>query len=84
MEQVKLSNYNLISRRDRDDGRQHGGIALFAKSDIADAITKILRSETAERLWLLLYTSHGPVLFCIWYRPPNSGEMATIRSLFDG
>ena len=78
---ISISNYTLISRRDRDDGRTHGGVALFARSNIEDEVTLFLRSDSAERLWHILHTSHGPVLLCIWYRPPAPGEVESIRSM---
>ena len=79
IESVAISGYSLISRRDRRDGCG-GGIALFALSEIAENITLLEHSERHERSWHILHADIGPVLFCIWYRPPCAGETASIAS----
>ena len=67
---VCLTGYSLISRRDRGDGRQGGGVALFAASAFADNVVFIAHSGGYERSWRILHTSVGPLSFCVWYRPP--------------
>ena len=39
VEAVKLSGYDIICRRDRDDGRQRGGILVFASTPNALNVT---------------------------------------------
>ena len=67
---VCLTGYSLISWRDRGDGRQGGGVALFAASAFADNVVFIAHSDGYERSWHILHTSVGPLSFCVWYRPP--------------
>ena len=35
VEEVPLQEYELVARRDRDDGRKCGGVAVFAQMDQA-------------------------------------------------
>jgi hypothetical protein len=76
-----LIGYTLISRLDRRDGRQGGGIALFARDSIASNIVHIADSPLSERSWHILHTHQGPLLVGLWYRPPCYGEIASITSL---
>ena len=41
LEHRTLEGYTLVARRDRNDGRQGGGIAALAASDIAERVTLI-------------------------------------------
>ena len=67
---VCLTRYSLTSRRDRGDGRQGGGVALFAASAFADNVVFIAHSDGYERSWRhILHTSVGPLSVCVWYRP---------------
>ncbi len=68
-------------RRDRGDGRQGGGIAIFAEASIATSVTLLVDSTSAEGFWVLLHTNHGPFLLGAWHRPPESGETLSIESL---
>ena len=77
-----LSGYAVVSRLDRSDGRQGGGVALFVASDFADNVVLIAHSEACERSWHILHSSLGPLSFCVWYRPP-ADELDSIRS-FEG
>ena len=36
---VLLEGYELIARRDRDDGRKGGGVAVYAHSSVANGVT---------------------------------------------
>ena len=51
---VCLTGYSLIPRRDRNDGRQGGGVALFAASAFADNVVFIAHSDGYERSWHVL------------------------------
>ena len=51
---VCLTRYSLTSRRDRGDGRQGGGVALFAASAFADNVVFIAHSDGYERSWHVL------------------------------
>ena len=78
---IDLYGYALVSRRDRDDGRQGGGIALYCRPSLQNSITHLSDSKTCERSWHMLHTNQGPVLVGVWYRPPCYGEVLSIRSL---
>lgn len=75
-ETLKLPGYTLCSRRDRSSGA--GGVALFAKDGLAQTVVHLADSETHERSWHLVHTTQGPLLLCVWYRPPCRGETASV------
>ena len=81
VEHLTLEGYTLVARRDRNDGRQGGGIAAFATSDIAERVTLIQSSDDAERFWLMVHADQGPHLVGVWYRPPAPGETGTAATL---
>ena len=78
---VELEGYSIVARRDRKDGRQGGGVIVFARTDIANRLTLVEESMEAERVWLLLHSTTGPYLICAWYRPPDPGEVGSINTL---
>ena len=62
IQEISLEGYLLISRRDRGDGdddRQCGGVAIFAMQQHADRMTEMLKSRTAERIWVLVHSDLG-------------------------
>ena len=79
---LDISNYTLLGRRDRCDGREGGGIAVFARSDVFHSMVFIQVSDCFERMWYIIHTDIGPILTCCWYRPPCHGECESIRSLW--
>ena len=81
VEALRLSNYELVSRRDRP-ARQGGGIALYARWDVHPHIVHIRDSHILELSWHTLHSDAGPLLLGVWYRPPRRGEVASI-SVFD-
>ena len=83
VESTGLGGYTLISRRDRDDGRSGGGIALFAADCIAPQMVLLEKSEDHERAWHTIHSDIGPILCGVWYRPPCPGEISSIRSCED-
>ena len=73
IEKVSLTGYTLVVRRDRSfggDSSAGGGILLFVRSDVC-CVSHLFDSKVAERSWVLLHSDFGPILFCIWYRPPR-------------
>ena len=74
-----LDGYCLIGRRDR--GSACGGVAVFATAAVAPTVALLRKSETAERIWVLVHCDCGPLLVGCWYRPPCYGETASIESL---
>ena len=81
LKEVDLKGYTKVSRLDRRDGSGWGGIMLFAKEGYQDFIVHVGDSEAAERSWHILHTDRGLVSLCLWYRPPNRGEIDSISTL---
>ena len=79
VERIELGGYTMVSRRDRDDGRSGGGIAVFALDCVAGQIVFREHSQQHERSWHTIHSDIGPLLCCAWYRPPCAGEVESIR-----
>ena len=54
---------------------------MYARDDIASTVALVLTSTQDERIWCLINTLLGPVLLACWYRPPTTGEIASVHSL---
>ena len=80
-EKVDIERYELVGRRDREDGRKFGGVAVFAQSDLADSMTLMTASKVHERVWIVVHSDLGPLLIGVWYRPPEPGETDSIDTL---
>jgi hypothetical protein len=78
---VKLEGYASVARRDRRDGRKCGGILVFVDELVAPAVTLLEDSQQYGRSWLMIHTNTGPQLLGLWYRPPDSSEVGSIKSL---
>jgi len=76
-----LSTYSQVSRRDRKDGRQGGGIALYALVAIAKSLVHVGDSDNYEKAWHILHSNLGPILIAVWYRPPSYHECDAIATL---
>ena len=76
-----LTGYVLVSRLDRRTGQKGGGIALFARADVASQVVHIGDSLIHERSWHVVHVDNGPMLLGVWYRPPCRGEVQSIYSL---
>ena len=72
---VKLSGYHLVSQLNRRNAVRgdRGGIALYARDGFQDSVVHLADSPTDERAWYIIHADSGPVLLCLWYRPPSSG-----------
>ena len=79
-----LSGYTRVSRLDRRVGHPgRGGIALFALDRFAENIVHIADSPVDERSWHIIHCDTGPVLLCLWYRPPHRNEEVDSIRRFD-
>ena len=78
---ASLTGYSLVSRLDRRGGKSGGGIAVFARCDLALRIVHIADSAEFERSWHIVHTDHGRMLLAVWYRPPAYGDLASIFGL---
>ena len=76
-----LTGYVLVARRDRGGLRRKGGVAVFAKMEVARYVVFLENSEVSERSWLMIHSDNGPILFGAWYRRPSYGEVASIDIL---
>ena len=54
---VQIEGYSLMGRRDRRDGRECGGVAIFGISSQADSMTLLQTSDHAERMWVLVHSN---------------------------
>ena len=70
-----------VSRRDRLTNTHGGGIAAFAKAGFENTIVHIGNSIVAERSWHVVHSNRGPLLFGLWYRRPDPGEVLSVESL---
>ena len=77
IKELTFGGYTFVSRLDRRDGRQGGGIALFALPEVTACITLLDHAADVqhERSWHAPHGDLGPVLLCIWYRPPRPCEI---------
>ena len=81
--EIALTGYDLISRRDREDGRTGGGIAVFALKAISSSIVHIESSTDSERAWHIVHGTQCSFLLGCWYRPPKPGDITSISSFDD-
>ena len=79
-EHVDVEGFAVAARRDRNDGRTHGGVLVLVRIELRDAVTCIKECDDRERLWLIMRSIFGPMLLGCWYRPPDSGA-DSIQSL---
>ena len=61
----------LVSRKDKNEHSNRGGIAAFARSDLRNIVC-IAKSIHAERAWHFLHTDVGSIAIINWYRPGSS------------
>ena len=62
-EDVILPGYQVISRRDRSDQENRGGIISFARVDVFNIVC-VKVSADAERSWHYLHLDHGTIAIC--------------------
>ncbi len=72
---VPLSGYHLVSQLNRRNAVRgdRGGIALYAREGFENSVTHLRDSKVDERSWYIIHADSGPMLLCLWYRPPSSG-----------
>ena len=57
---ISLPGYLLAHRLDRRGGKCGGGIAFFARSDLASSVAHVGDSLDFERSWFVLHTNMDP------------------------
>jgi len=80
IENVYLEGYDVVARRDRNDGRKGGGVMVYALSSLSNRVTLVEESKTHERVWMVLHADTGPYLIGVWYRPPDPGEVVSVEA----
>ena len=65
IEEVQLPNYRIVSRRDRSEGENRGGIATYARLDIYNMVCVKISIES-ERVWHFLHLDVGTIAVCNW------------------
>ena len=76
-----IPGYIEIGRRDRGGLRQKGGVIMFVREDLVKYVVHLSNSENHERIWAVIHSDQGPILFGVWYRPASYGEIESIHSL---
>jgi hypothetical protein len=76
-----LEGFVKIYKGDRCKGG--GGIAIFARADIAARVTLLDDTSVDERCWITIHSDGGPYVACCWYRPPKQGETESIARFRD-
>ena len=68
---VNIPGYVVVSRRDRHDGANRGGILTLRRSDF-NCIVHIVDVENEERSWHFLKVGVDTILLGNWYRPGST------------
>ena len=71
IEDVQIQGYDVVSRRDRSDSPNRGGILTLKRSDF-NHIVHVSTSTHEERAWYLLNLDPEVILIGNWYRPGAS------------
>jgi hypothetical protein len=67
-ESVTIANYIVVSRRDRSERANRGGVLTLARSDF-NRLAHIENSTLEERSWHYLHMDSEILLLGNWYRP---------------
>ena len=77
-EEISLTEYRTISRRDRKEEENRGGILTLARKDF-NKIVHVENAASEERSWHFLHLGPEVILLGNWYRPGS-----TIHDSFEG
>ena len=80
---MRIEGYMLISWHDRADGRQGGGVAVFALKNVAHKVTHLGGSSVEERSWVVVHSDRGPDVIDAGTDLPHL-ERESIRSPKEG
>jgi len=78
---VQISGYEVVSRRDRKEKENRGGILTLQRDDF-NGLVHISNSESEERSWHFLRLGCDTILFANWYRP-GATEHDAFQALYD-
>lgn len=79
-ETLNIEGFKLY-RRDRT-GDNHGGVCVYAKSNVYSRRRTDLELQDIECIWIEINTQHRKFLLGTFYRPPNA-PAATLSSIED-
>ena len=74
VENISFPNYQVLSRRDRSETENRGGILTLIRQDATNAV-HIFNSVDAECSWHFLHLDVGCIAFGNWYRPPGAEDI---------
>ena len=72
-EEVRIHNYMTVSRKDRSDDPNRGGVLTLARKDF-NKLVFVEHSKAAERSWHFLHLDTDILLLGNWYRSPSSTD----------
>ena len=84
---VDIAGY-VCYRRDRNDGRQGGGVVCYVRQDLPVSLVRPVGEENVESLWLLYRQPRMPrsishLLLGVVYHPPKSVSHVTSTHIVD-
>ena len=71
VEHVNIPGYKIISRRDRHENENRGGILTLAREDF-NGLSHISNCSEEERSWHFMNLGAETILVGNWYRPGAS------------
>ena len=78
---VSISNYKVVSRRDRSTTENRGGVLTLTRADF-NKLVHIENSVEDERSWHFLHVDPEVLLLGNWYRP-GSSEHDSFSALYE-
>ena len=76
-----LAGYELVARKDNGTKAHGGGVLVYVNPSLATRVTFMGESRDADRVWVMIHSSHGPYLLGAWYRAPSAQVDDSITSL---
>ena len=74
-----IPGFMQLSRRDRSEKANRGGVIVYVRSDVNNAVA-LFDAPHAERSWHLIQRDSGSIAICNWYLPPNA-PMSELESI---
>ena len=67
---INLPNSDVLSRRDRSEDANRGGVIAFVRKDVKN-MNFLCNFPDAERSWHIIYRDSGSIALCNWYHSPS-------------
>ena len=79
-----IHNFYVLSRRDRNEKSNRGGIIIYVRGDLNNVIA-FKKCAGSERLWCLVQRDSSCVALCNWYLSPGDSleEIDSLRADLD-